>query len=64
MRRVHAVTDGTPETVEADLAAMPRRVAKSLEHQLAEGERIVIRTRQHPVSLWRAAPSTSYSPPL
>lgn len=55
MRRVHAVTDGTPETVEADLAAMPRPVARSLLHQLAAGESIAIRTRQHPVSLWRAA---------
>lgn len=55
MRRVHAVTDGTRETVESDLSAMPRPVARSLVHQLAEGERIVIRTRQHPVSLWRAA---------
>lgn len=54
MRRHGAVVrDGTPATVEADVALMPRRVRQSLLHQLAEGERIVIRTRQHPVVLWR-----------
>ncbi len=53
MPRVHAVTDGTPESVEDDLGVMPRRVRDSLLHQLAEGERIVIRTRQHPVVLAR-----------
>ncbi|MBD3783564.1 MAG: PH domain-containing protein [Micrococcales bacterium] len=55
MPRVHAVTDGTPESVERDLAAMPRRVQNSLLRQLAEGERIVIRTRQHPAVLVRPA---------
>lgn len=53
MRRDHSVTDGTPESVEVDLQAMPGRVARSLERQLAEGERIVIRTRQHPAVLTR-----------
>ena len=54
MRRPHAVVhDGTPETVEADLAVMPGRVRRSLLRQLAEGERIVIRTTQHPGVLWR-----------
>ncbi|QKE83534.1 PH domain-containing protein [Arthrobacter sp. NEB 688] len=55
MRRAHSVTDGTPDSVEVDLEAMPRRVARSLERQLAEGERIVIRTRQHPAVLVRQA---------
>lgn len=55
MPRVHAVTDGTPESVEADLAVMPRRVRGSLIRQLAEGERIVIRTPQHPAVLVRRA---------
>jgi hypothetical protein len=53
VRRDHSVTDGTPESVEVDLQAMPGRVARSLERQLAEGERIVIRTRQHPAVLTR-----------
>ncbi|WP_051750019.1 PH domain-containing protein [Phycicoccus jejuensis] len=55
MRRAHSVTDGTPDSVEVDLEAMPRRVARSLERQLAQGERIVIRTRQHPAVLLRQA---------
>lgn len=55
MRRAHSVTDGTPDSVEVDLEAMPGRVARSLERQLAEGERIVIRTRQHPAVLVRRA---------
>ncbi|MGG5257693.1 PH domain-containing protein [Phycicoccus avicenniae] len=55
MRRAHSVTDGTPDSVEVDLEAMPGRVARSLERQLAEGERIVIRTRQHPAVLVRKA---------
>ncbi|MBM6402527.1 PH domain-containing protein [Phycicoccus sonneratiae] len=53
MPRVHAVTDGTPDSVEDDLAVMPGRVRNSLLRQLAEGERIVIRTRQHPSVLVR-----------
>ena len=54
MRRHGAVVrDGTPETVEVDLAVMPGWVRRSLLHQLAEGERIVIRTRQHPIVLLR-----------
>ncbi|MBM6404498.1 PH domain-containing protein [Phycicoccus sp. CSK15P-2] len=55
MARVHAVTDGTPETVEHDLSVMPYRVRHSLVRQLAEGERIVIRTRQSPLVLARDA---------
>ncbi len=56
MPRPHAVADGTPESVEDDLAVMPRRVRTSLLHQLAEGERIVIRTLQHPAVLARHVP--------
>ncbi|PKW27640.1 PH domain-containing protein [Phycicoccus duodecadis] len=52
-RQGAVVHDGTPDTVEADLSVMPRRVRTSLLRQLAEGERIVIRTRQHPMVLWR-----------
>ena len=48
MRRVHAVADGTPDSVEHDLSVMPGRVRRSLLNQLAEGERIIIRTRQSP----------------
>ena len=48
MRRVRAVSNGTPDSVEDDLAVMPRRVRQSLLNQLAEGERIIIRTRQSP----------------
>ena len=48
MRRVHAVANGTPDTVEDDLAVMPGRVRRSLLNQLAQGERIIIRTRQSP----------------
>ncbi|NHI20228.1 PH domain-containing protein [Phycicoccus endophyticus] len=55
MPRVHAVADGTPDSVEVDLGVMPRRVRESLLAQLAEGERIVIRTRQHPLVLARHA---------
>jgi hypothetical protein len=54
-RHSAVVRDGTPDTVEADVAVMPRRVRQSLVRQLAEGERIVIRTRQHPMVLWRPA---------
>ena len=49
------VADGTPETVEADLVVMPRRVRESLLRQLAESERVVLRTRQHPAALARSA---------
>ncbi|NHA69941.1 PH domain-containing protein, partial [Phycicoccus flavus] len=55
MRRVHAVANGTPETVEEDLAVMPRRVRRSLLNQLAEGERIIVRTRQSPQVLLQDA---------
>ncbi len=54
MGRAHAVIrGGTPESVEADLAVMPRWVRDNLLRQLAEGEHIVIRTRQSPISLAR-----------
>lgn len=56
MRRHGAVVhDGTPETVEEDLRVMPGWARRSLIRQLAEGERIVIRTRQNPAVLARDA---------
>lgn len=54
-RHEAVVADGTPESVERDLAVMNRWVRHRLVRQLVEGERIVIRTRQHPVSLARPA---------